>query len=68
MNQAISSILSQKKSSHGNLRIRKFPVVRKYLQIRNFPVVRKKIYGSVSEAGELGHSENYKFGCLFLQK
>ena len=35
---------------------RKFPVVRKYLRIRNFPVVRKKIYGSVSEAGELGHS------------
>ena len=31
-----------------------FPVVRKYLRIRNFPVVRKKIYGSVSEAGELG--------------
>ena len=54
MNQAILSILSQKKSSHGNLRIRKFPVVRKYLRIRNFPVVRKKIYGSVSEAGELG--------------
>ena len=42
MNLAILSILSQKKSSHGNLRI------------RNFPVVGKKIYGSVSEAGELG--------------
>ena len=54
MNQAILSILSQKKSSHGNLRIRMFPVVRKYLRIRNFPVVRKKIYGSVSEAGEFG--------------
>ena len=26
----------------------------KYLRIRNFPVVLKKIYGSVSEAGELG--------------
>ena len=56
MNQAILSILSQKKSSHGNLRIRKFPFVRKYLRIRNFPVVRKKIYGSVSEAGEFGHN------------
>ena len=54
MNQAILSILSQNKSSHGNLRIRRFPVVRKYLRIRNFPVVRKKIYGSVSEAGEFG--------------
>ena len=43
-----------KKSCHGNLWIRKFPVIRKYLQIRNFPVVRKKIYGSVSEAGEFG--------------
>ena len=43
-----------KKSSHGNLQIHKFPVVRKYLRIRNFPVVRKKIYGSVSEAGEFG--------------
>ena len=43
------------KSSHGNLRIRKFPFIRKYLRIRNFPVVRKKSYGSVSEAGELGH-------------
>ena len=50
--------MSQKKSSHGNLQIRKFPVIRKYLQIRNFPVVRKKIYGSVSEAGELGLSPN----------
>ena len=58
MNQAILSILSQKKSSHGNLRIHKFPVVRKYLRIRNFPVVRKKIYGSVSEAGELGLNGN----------
>ena len=46
--------MSQKKSSHGNLRIRKFPVVRKYLRIHNFPVVRKKSYGSVSEAGEFG--------------
>ena len=45
-----------KKSCHGNLRIRKFPVIRKYLRIRNFPVVRKVIYGSVTEAGELGHS------------
>ena len=36
--------------------MRKFPVVRKYLRIRNFPVVRKVIYGSVSEAGELGPS------------
>ena len=45
-----------KKSSHGNLRIRKFPVVRKYLRIRNFPVVRKKSYVSVSEAGEFGLS------------
>ena len=52
------SILSQKKSSHGNLRIHKFPVVRKYLWIRNFPVVHKKIYVSVSEAGELGHSSS----------
>ena len=57
MNQAILSILSQKKSSHGNLRIRKFPVVRKYLRIRNFPLVHKVIYGSVSEAGELGISQ-----------
>ena len=42
--------------AHGNLWIRKFPVVRKYLRIRNFPVVRKKSYGSVSEAGEFGLS------------
>ena len=53
--------MSQKKSSHGNLRIRKFPVVRKYLRIRNFPVVRKKIYGSVSEAGELGLKQKIVF-------
>ena len=36
--------------------MRKFPVIRKYLRIRNFPVVHKVIYGSVSEAGELGLS------------
>ena len=60
MNQAILSILSQKKSSHGNLQICKFPVVRKYLQIRNFPVVRKIIYGSVSEADEFGPSHTVK--------
>ena len=66
MNWAILSILSQKKSSHGNLQIRKFPVVRKYLRIRNFPVVRKKIYGSVSEAGELGLSNHLGFAyCYF---
>ena len=45
MNQAISSILGQKISSHGNLRIRKFPVIRKYLWVRNFPVVRKVVHG-----------------------
>ena len=66
MNQAILSILKQKKSSHGNLRIRKFPVVRKYLRICNFLVVRKKIYGSVSEAGELGHGNLFwKFSKYF---
>ena len=32
--------------------------IRKYLQILNFPVVRKVIYGSVSEAGELGLKVN----------
>ena len=46
--------MTGKKSSHGNLQIRKFPVVCKYLQIRNFPVVRKFTYGSESEAGEFG--------------
>ena len=66
MNQAILSILSQKKSSHGNLRIRKFPVVRKYLRIRNFPVVRKKSYGSVSEAGEFGHNIMIRL-CVYVQ-
>ena len=47
-------VLRIKKSSHGNLWIYKFPVIRKYLRIRNFPVVRKVIYEFVSVAGELG--------------
>ena len=36
-----------KKSCHGNLRIRMFPVVHKYLMIRNFPVVRKVGHGNL---------------------
>ena len=36
-----------KKSCHGNLRIHKFPVIRKYLRIRNFPVVHKVGHGNL---------------------
>ena len=52
---------NQVKEIYGSSR----PVIHKYLRIRNFPVIRKFTYGSVSEAGEFGHNIMIRL-CVYV--